>query len=281
MVALCLGLAFATAVTRGRGWQRQVSAWWRLLPVVFVAWWLRPWGIWVLVLLIGALAIRELAPHAGAQVPQLRRSLWLCWALQAAVGVFHPAWVAGTAAAGAVGLWWLHHQRSQPRELLLALFALQAAGLWCLPLLAGWPPAGEAGEAGQPAAAWFLYVCIVTALNDVAQFVSGKLWGRHAIARRVSPNKTWQGALGGLVVSMLVSVAVGRTLGLASVPELVVLGGLLCATGLVGDLLFSAGKRALGIKDYSTLIPGHGGILDRVDSLVLTAPTLWLALHLV
>lgn len=275
MLALCASLALATVLTRGRSWQLQVSAWWRLMPAVFVAWWLGPLGIWALVLLIGLLAQRELAAHAQVgQARPLRRTLLLGCVVLAALGALYPGWAAGLAALCALGLWLLHLHRRKVGDLLMGLFALQAAGLWCLTLLARWPVDDE------PAAAWFLYVCTVTALNDIGQFVCGKLWGRHALACRISPNKTRQGAMGGLVVSMAVSVAVGTALGLASLPVLLGLGVLLCISGLLGDLLFSAGKRRLHIKDYSSLIPGHGGILDRVDSLVLTAPTLWLALHL-
>ena len=244
------------------------------MPVVFAAWWLGPVGIWAMVLLIGWLATRELVAHAPVgQAQTLRRVLLLSGVVLATLGALYPAAAVGLAALSAVGLWLRHWHGRQSDDLLMGLFALQAAGLWCLTLLARWP------STNVPAAGWFLYVCTVTALNDVGQFVSGKLWGTHILARRVSPNKTWQGAVGGLAVSMAVSVAVGRTLALASVSELVGLGVVLCVSGVLGDLLFSAGKRALRIKDYSSLIPGHGGILDRVDSLVLTAPALWAALH--
>jgi phosphatidate cytidylyltransferase len=294
MLTLCLALGAATAATRGKHWQQQVSSWWRIMPVVFAAWWLGPWGIWALVLLIGALALRELVPlmpPASPQARMLRRSLQAAWLLQAVVAALSPALVAATAAAAAVGAWWLYRRHRQTQHLLLALFALQAAGLWCLPLLARWPASVTSAASAvsavsalsaAPAAAWFLYVCTLTALNDIGQFVTGKLWGRHALARQISPGKTWQGALGGLVVSLSVSLLVGWQLGLTEVSgaSFLLLSGLcLCVSGLAGDLLFSAGKRALGIKDYSSLIPGHGGILDRVDSLVFTAPALLLALH--
>jgi len=274
MMVLCLALAAATVLTRGKSWQRQVSSWWRLMPAVFLAWWLEPWGVWSLVLLIGGLALRELRLHAAHEAPTLRRLLLANWWLLALIAAFHPALAAFAAATSTLGIWWLYRRRSERLYLLLGLFMAQAAGLWCLPLLAGWPATGEAG------ASWFFFVCTVTALNDIAQFISGKLWGRHAIARQISPNKTWQGAVGGLMVSVVMSLSVGSALGLADPPALIALGVLLCASGLAGDLLYSAGKRALGIKDYSTLIPGHGGILDRVDSLVLTAPALLMALHL-
>lgn len=127
--------------------------------------------------------------------------------------------------------------------------------------------------------AWLFYLFILTALNDIAQFISGKLFGRHRIAPTVSPNKTWQGLFGGIAISQIVSLALGRYLGLADAPTLSLYGLLLSCAGFAGDLLFSAAKRRLGIKDFSALIPGHGGILDRVDSLVLTAPLLYCLLR--
>lgn len=128
--------------------------------------------------------------------------------------------------------------------------------------------------------AWLFYLFTLTALNDIAQFVFGKLFGRNRIAPRISPNKTWQGLAGGIAVSQVHSLALGTYLDLASLPILALFGLLLSLAGFAGDLMFSAAKRRLGLKDFSTLIPGHGGILDRVDSLVLTAPLLYCLLRL-
>ncbi|WP_432377404.1 phosphatidate cytidylyltransferase [Duganella sp. P38] len=127
---------------------------------------------------------------------------------------------------------------------------------------------------------WLFYLYVLTALNDVAQFISGSLFGRHRIAPGISPNKTWQGLAGGVGVTLLLSLALGGYLGLAPASGLALLAVLLSLGGFGGDLLFSAAKRKLGVKDFSTLIPGHGGILDRVDSLVVTAPLLYLFLRM-
>lgn len=127
---------------------------------------------------------------------------------------------------------------------------------------------------------WLFYLYVLTTLNDVAQFISGTMFGRHHIAPGISPNKTWQGLAGGMAVTLLLSLSLGAYLGLAPAPWLATLALLLSLGGFAGDLLFSAAKRKLGIKDFSTLIPGHGGILDRVDSLVVTAPLLYLLLRM-
>jgi phosphatidate cytidylyltransferase len=127
---------------------------------------------------------------------------------------------------------------------------------------------------------WLFYLFVVTALNDIGQFVSGKSFGSQKIAQRISPNKTWEGLVGGMLVSTVVSVALGSYLELGGMPFLAALALPLSLGGFAGDLLFSAAKRYFGIKDFSTLIPGHGGMLDRVDSLVITAPLLYFAIDL-
>ncbi len=141
-------------------------------------------------------------------------------------------------------------------------------GLGALLLLAFMPGAAQPQR-------WIFWLFVMTALNDVGQFVAGKTLGQRKIAPYLSPNKTWEGLLGGVVTSLLLSVCLGCYLGLGETGELLIFGGLIAVTGFAGDLLFSAGKRRMGIKDYSSLIPGHGGMLDRVDSLMLTTPLLY------
>ena len=125
-------------------------------------------------------------------------------------------------------------------------------------------PAGPAGMV-------FLLL-FVTELNDVAQYVWGKLFGRHKIIPKVSPNKTWEGFLGGWATTAAVIWFLG--------PYLAPLQGWgrawmafgLPLAGFAGDVTMSAVKRDIGVKDTSALIPGHGGMLDRADSLTFTAP---------
>jgi phosphatidate cytidylyltransferase len=282
-LALMIGLGIATAlVTRlkrkvGTGSLRaQVTSWWWLLPPVFLAWALRPVGLVVLVVAMSLLAAVDLARLAGRPASRLAApGLLVALILQCLL--LSRGWALACVAtmgtlAAMLFVAWRAAPGARRGALLLALFATQAAGLGCLAALA---------VAGLPRAAdWCLYLCIVTALNDIGQYLAGTFLGRHKMSLRISPNKTWQGFGGGLLASTLFSLAIGHALGLAPWPWLAGMGLVLSAAGLVGDLLFSAGKRALGIKDYSALIPGHGGILDRVDSLVLTAPVLLLALHL-
>jgi phosphatidate cytidylyltransferase len=133
-------------------------------------------------------------------------------------------------------------------------------------------------------------LCAVWAGDSVALYV-GRAWGRHKMAPAISPNKTWEGALGSVAGSLL---ATGILLGLAALmmaqwnsavlyfPDdawyWLGLAVVVNVAAQIGDLVESALKRSAGVKDSGSLLPGHGGVLDRVDALLLAAPVLWYAL---
>jgi phosphatidate cytidylyltransferase len=126
------------------------------------------------------------------------------------------------------------------------------------------------GYEGQDARL-LLYLVIVDQMSDVLQFVWGKLIGRNKIAWRVSPNKTWEGFFGGV----LSATALGAALWWATPFTPLQSAGMsltICILGFCGGLVMSAIKRDIGIKDFGRVIEGHGGILDRIDSLCFAAP---------
>jgi phosphatidate cytidylyltransferase len=126
------------------------------------------------------------------------------------------------------------------------------------------------GYEGQDARL-LLYLVIVDQMSDVLQFVWGKLIGRNKIAWRVSPNKTWEGFFGGI----LSATALGAALWWATPFTPLQSAGMsftICILGFCGGLVMSAIKRDIGIKDFGRVIEGHGGILDRIDSLCFAAP---------
>ncbi|MCA8971972.1 MAG: phosphatidate cytidylyltransferase [Planctomycetes bacterium] len=117
-----------------------------------------------------------------------------------------------------------------------------------------------------------LFLVVLTQLNDVAQYIWGKSLGKHRIVPRVSPGKTWEGFLGGAVTTTALACFLGPTLTPMTIAQSAIAGALIAVVGFFGDINLSALKRDVGIKDSGSLLPGHGGILDRVDSLTYTAP---------
>lgn len=130
-------------------------------------------------------------------------------------------------------------------------------------------PAGEAPSGG---AGLLFLLLVATALNDVAQYVCGRLVGGRKILPRISPNKTWAGFVGGTTVTALAIVLLAPVFTALPAAGIAVLAVLLPVAGFAGDVTMSAVKRDLGVKDASKLLPGHGGALDRLDSLTFTAP---------
>jgi phosphatidate cytidylyltransferase len=117
-----------------------------------------------------------------------------------------------------------------------------------------------------------LFLIMMTQLNDVCQYLFGKLLGRRKIIPAVSPNKTWAGFIGGVLSITLLSGFIGPFLTPMDVQFSVLAGFVIAVTGFLGDVTISSVKRDLQIKDSGQLLPGHGGILDRIDSLMFTAP---------
>jgi phosphatidate cytidylyltransferase len=143
-------------------------------------------------------------------------------------------------------------------------------------------------EANGPTLVTFL-LCVVWA-GDITALYIGRLLGRHKLAPRLSPNKTWEGAVGSVLGSLLAAcallwlehfLAARFNSAKLSFPEEVwywlVLAVVVNVAAQVGDLAESALKRSVGVKDSGTLLPGHGGVLDRIDALLLAAPVLWYA----
>jgi phosphatidate cytidylyltransferase len=210
------------------------------------------------------------------------------------LGLLEGAGVA-VAAAFPLGAWliWRHGGHQAPEWTGLALaFAILA--LLSLAIFRPGPPEGAPRAAGVVVLAWLycgllastvvglrlrfgfgwvILVFVVTWANDTFAYFAGRLFGRHKLLERVSPKKTWEGFAGGALGSVAGALVV-RALLLGPVPLWAALavaaGG--AVLGPLGDLAESMLKRAAGVKDSGRLIPGHGGLLDRIDALLFVAP---------
>jgi phosphatidate cytidylyltransferase len=145
-----------------------------------------------------------------------------------------------------------------------------------VPLLASFTLLMLVGEHGS--ARIVAYILTVT-MSDTGGLVGGVLFGRHPLAPKISPKKSWEGLVGSLVFGIAAGVATA-VIGL-KVPFWVgiVLGVALVAVGTCGDLVESMIKRDVGIKDMSSFLPGHGGVMDRLDSLLFAAPVAWMIMY--
>jgi phosphatidate cytidylyltransferase len=146
-----------------------------------------------------------------------------------------------------------------------------------VPLLGSFAALLLAPEDGVARTVTFLLVVV---MNDTGGYVAGVLFGRHPMAPRISPKKSWEGFAGSVVFGTAAAVAM-TVLGLHA-PFWVglILGVTLVAVATCGDLIESMIKRDLGIKDMSSFLPGHGGVMDRLDSLLIAAPVAWLIMYL-
>jgi len=127
---------------------------------------------------------------------------------------------------------------------------------------------------------WVLLALFSTFAVDTTAYFVGRAWGRHKMAPTVSPGKTWEGAIGGLVGAIVAVIVLALLLDVdISYSKMVILGVLIAVFAQLGDLAESKLKRSVGVKEASNLIPGHGGILDRLDSIVFTGVVVYYCLR--
>jgi len=256
--------------------------------LVITIWWLPSWatlGLAVIAAAMGGAEFATLARATGADVP--------------------PAWPAAAAGIACAAL--AHADTvftSGSSGALLVAFVVMAAtvGGALMTLATSTPGASAfarpaatvmaAAYVGLPlgAAAWIretagpaplTWLVAVIALSDSAQYYTGRAFGRRKLAPVVSPGKTVEGAIGGVVVAAAAGPALA-TLWLPGTPilEAAIVAILLAGFGMAGDLFETLLKRSAGVKDSGTLIPGHGGILDRVDAILFAAPMFYIYLRL-
>ena len=253
------------------------------LPILLGAVWLgAPW-LTILVVAAGAVALWEFYRLLPSGVGPLPTALGITWvaaillAAQAASGLESYLTVMGVVlAAGALAatLWYIAFYAGQ-RHVLGYLYLL-AGPLYAGFLLSHSLVLREIPGGSELGRNWLLFCLLVTFATDTGAYAVGRAVGRAPLAPSISPNKTWEGSIGGFTAAVAAALLVGLflDLGLAGWQQAVI-GATVGAVSQAGDLLESWLKRLSNAKDAGSIIPGHGGILDRMDSILLALPAVY------
>ncbi|MBC8352655.1 MAG: phosphatidate cytidylyltransferase [Planctomycetes bacterium] len=274
-----------------------LKTWWVLVLLLCASVLIGPVAVAGLFAVASCLGLREFLRLTG-QPSQRRGAKQLVYAivplqfLWVVLGSFELFWVtvpvaslliiAGSTAAAGKTEGFLREVTTVTWGLMLTVFCLShAAMLLALPDSSN-PVAGNAG--------WVLYLVLLTETNDIAQALWGRQLGRHNVTPRVSPHKTWEGLLLGIGTTVTLAVvlaplltplldgpshAIGAVEIAFSFVWAALTGALIAVSGFLGDITMSAVKRDVRVKDSSSLLPGQGGMLDRIDSLMFTAPVMF------
>jgi phosphatidate cytidylyltransferase len=266
-----------------------------LIPVVVgLVWWGPPGLVAVVGAVVALLAVREffnLGDHLGLHG-------YRSWTYLCSLAIFFEQWAATDARAwmliGNVRVTRAPREFELPLDLVLFVFVLGVAAI----IFASRRPLAEAmGDIGVSAAGLLFVVLPLSAVvrlqgvatigpklllltlvlvwaGDTLAYFVGRSFGRFLMAPQLSPKKTWEGSAANLFASLLVGLVFSYWLPL-SLWQVLVMAGLANIAGQAGDLLKSSYKRGAGVKDSGDLLPGHGGMLDRIDALILAAPVVW------
>jgi len=270
-----------------------------LIPAVAtLVWWGPTWLVAAAGGSVALLALREFF-SLGAR---LNLQAYRVWTSLCALGIFFQQWTATGAQPHHVSYQAGHNLQlvvtpampESPLELVLFVFVLGSAAI----IFASRRPLAEAlGDIGISAAGLvfialplsavvrihgvgilgpklLLFTLVLVWVGDTMAYFVGRPFGRVPLAAQLSPKKTWEGAAANLLGSVIVAVVMFRWLEIDAF-QAVLMACLANIAGQAGDLLKSAYKRGAGVKDSGTLLPGHGGVLDRIDALILAAPVVW------
>ncbi len=262
----------------------RINAWWLMCAVVLGSVAMGPTAITVLFALLSFLALREYLTLTPTRRADHRTLFWCFFVIvplqyyfvampwYGMMSIFIPVWVfifvalRGTLSGD--------HQRYLERTAKVQ-WGLMIC-VYCLSYIPALLMLRIPGFDGRQADL-VLFLLLVVQLSDVLQYVWGKLLGRHPIAPHLSPNKTWEGFLGGVSCASLIGMGLWRLTPFSPL-QAGAIALALTLLGFAGGVVMSAIKRDAGIKDFGATLAGHGGILDRIDSLCLSAPVLF---HLV
>lgn len=240
------------------------------IPILLVIIWFGPLWLFSLLIaavaLLGAIELYRLATHGGWQPSVVLGVAFTLFFIADAYFAEPRATEILIPTAVALPLLWLL-LRSRG-EKTLANWLWTVGGIFYIGWMLGhFIPLREL-EQGRD---WVILALFTTFAADSGAYLIGRAWGRHSVVPKISPGKTWEGTFAGLIAGIAAAVALNAILGLPiSYWQVSLLGFLIAAVAFVGDLVESMLKRKAGVKDAGRLIPGHGGILDRLDSVVFT-----------
>ncbi len=245
------------------------------IPIMVSLTWLGGWPFLVLMVacaLLGQVEFYQMA-SAGGMTPL--RTVGLMLGVLIAIRSVFPLPLAFGAVAVAVMLIASHlsdRPTNPPQSVAITLLGIVYPTLM-LTFMVDIRAGGEVAV-GQPGAFWLtMSVFILVWVSDTAAYYVGRAFGKRKLAPQISPNKTWEGAIGGSVGSIAAAVIMGFTvLPFLPVEHCVALAIICGSIGQLGDLAESRIKRLVGVKDSGSIIPGHGGVLDRFDALTVVAP---------
>ena len=247
--------------------KRVITALWGIPLLIAIIWFSGEPGFTILVAIWGVLAIFEFYQMVtAAKVPPLTY-FGLIWTLLFILSPhFDYNLLAPLLLASAVilPLIWLLLRRQ--KEEALTSWTWTIAGILYIGWLLSYLVALRGVDAGRD---WIFFALFTTFGSDTSAFFCGQALGRHKLAPHISPGKTWEGAIAGVFGAIIVSLLLATILDLPlSYGQAILLGLLVSIFGQLGDLIESLFKRKMGVKDSGKLLPGHGGVLDRIDSIV-------------
>lgn len=257
------------------------------IPVLVAAVWFgAPW-LAIFVALVAVQGVRELYQLRPNGIPPLPAVLGVIWAVALVVGAQGSSSLDNflvisfiILAVGAVAclLWLIAYYTSG--KTLIAYFYLAGGpiyvGFFLAHALALREITGITGESGEAGRDWLLVILLIVFATDTGAYLVGKTFGSRPMAPVLSPGKTWEGAAGGFFFALMIALVAGYAFDLANPRwQHIVIGACVGIIAQFGDLFESKLKRLSNVKDTGSIIPGHGGVLDRLDSVVVSIPLVY------
>ena len=281
-------LTFATLLFYTIGWinpkanlkelKTRTKSWWIMASIFIIAMIFNATISYIAIALLSFVAFRELYSILGFRKSDRRAIFWAFLAIPIQYYLAYLGWYGAyiifipvvmflflpmriTLKGDTTGI--IKSMATLHWILMLTVFGIShMAYLLSLPEIPGFAAGGRG---------LLLFVVFITEINDVMQFTWGKLFGRHKIVPKVSPNKTWEGFIGGVISTTIIGYFLAFLTPL-STWQIIFVSAFTAIAGFIGDIVMSSIKRDVGVKDMGSTIPGHGGVLDRIDSLAYTAP---------